>query len=126
MGFELSDSKIIIWNEGQIFYANLTERSTNGKLVLTTSTFKLNAHEESNQTEELTSMHQFESAILEVSSRKEVLEQDPSLTVSSADIVNIKIKVCDDEVILLSYDLANSKQISSLNGTSSAEFFYDS
>jgi hypothetical protein len=73
-------------------------------------------------------MHQFESAILEVSSRKEVVEQDPSsgITGKAADIVNIKIKVCDDEVIMLSFDLENSKQISSLNGTSSAEFFYDS
>lgn len=128
VGYELSDSKIIIWNEGQIFYANLTERGTNGKLVLQTSTFKLNAHEESGQVKESAGMHQFESSILEVSSRKEVLEQDPVLggVGKPADIVNIRIKVCDDEVIMLSYDLENNKQISSLNGTSNAEFFYDS
>lgn len=125
MGFELSDTKIIIWNEGQIFYANLTERASNGKLVLTKSTFKLNAHDETAQTEEAASMHQFESSILQVSSRKEVVE-DPTAATVCADILNIKIKVCDDEVIMLCFDLANNKQISSLNGTSSAEFFYDS
>ena len=47
-----------------------------------------------------------------------MMAKDPSMVTNFPDIVNIKIRVCDDQVIMLSYDIEHNKQISCLTGSS--------
>jgi len=61
IGFELTETKIIVWSSNKIFYCNLVEAKQTEKLVLKSAPFALNTHGDEAENESEGKLHFIET-----------------------------------------------------------------